>query len=152
MMAGNEAASAAPASSNNSQRPQSTDCRYSQMKPLASISTIPGIIRTFRLSFHPYSAGQRLPIMKLADKIIVSPQVVAREVGNETVILDLVSGNYFGLDRVGARMWQLIEAGKSLAAVRDAMADEYNVSLEVLERDVLALARDLVEKKLVSIE
>jgi len=90
--------------------------------------------------------------MKLADKIIVSPQVVAREVGNETVILDLVSGNYFGLDRVGARMWQLIEAGKSLAAVRDAMADEYNVSLEVLERDVLALARDLVEKKLVSVE
>ena len=90
--------------------------------------------------------------MKLADKIIVSPQVVAREVGNETVILDLVSGNYFGLDPIGARMWQLIEAGKSLAAVRDAMADEYNVSLEVLERDVLALARDLVEKKLVSVE
>jgi hypothetical protein len=90
--------------------------------------------------------------MKLADKIIISPQVVAREVGNETVILDLVSGNYFGLDPIGARMWQLIEAGKSLAAVRDAMAHEYNVSLEVLERDVLALARDLVEKKLVSVE
>jgi Coenzyme PQQ synthesis protein D (PqqD) len=90
--------------------------------------------------------------MKLADKIIVSPQVVAREVGNETVILDLVSGNYFGLDPVGARMWQLMEAGTSLAAVCDALVAEYDVSREALQRDVLALARDLVEKKLVSVE
>ena len=90
--------------------------------------------------------------MKLADKIIVSPQVVAREVGNETVILDLESGTYFGLDAVGARMWQLIEEGKSLAAVCDTMAQEYDVSREILERDALALAHDLVEKKLVSIE
>jgi hypothetical protein len=90
--------------------------------------------------------------MKLADKIIVSPQVVAREVGNETVILDLVSGNYFGLDPVGARMWQLMEAGKSLAAVCDALVAEYDVSREALQRDVLALAGDLVEKKLVSVE
>ena len=90
--------------------------------------------------------------MKLADKLIVSPQVVARQVGNETIILDLESGNYFGLDSVGARVWQLIEAGKSLAAVRDTMVEEYEVSLDVLERDVLALAGDLVEKKLISVE
>ena len=90
--------------------------------------------------------------MNLADKIIVSPQVMARKVGNETVILDLASGNYFGLDPVGARMWQLMEAGTSLAAVCDALVAEYDVSREALQRDVLALAGDLVEKKLVSVE
>jgi hypothetical protein len=90
--------------------------------------------------------------MKLADKVVVSPQVTAREVSGETVILDLESGNYYGLNPVGARMWQLMEAGNSLSAVCDAVAEEYNVPLDVLQRDVLKLARDLVDKKLVSVK
>jgi Coenzyme PQQ synthesis protein D (PqqD) len=90
--------------------------------------------------------------MKLTDKIIVSPQVVAREMGTEVVILELESGNYFGLDAVGARIWRLIGMGKSLAEVCDEMVGEYEVSREVLERDALALVRDLAEKKLVSVE
>ena len=42
-------------------------------------------------------------MLKPSDKISISPQVVARELGGETVILDLSSGTYFGLDPVGAR-------------------------------------------------
>ena len=39
--------------------------------------------------------------MKLSDKVGIPPQVMARTVGDETVILDLASGTYFGLDPVG---------------------------------------------------
>ena len=42
--------------------------------------------------------------MTLSDKVYISPQAMARTVGDETVILDLASGTYFGLDPVGARM------------------------------------------------
>jgi hypothetical protein len=55
--------------------------------------------------------------MNLNDTFSVSAQVMARRVGNETVLLDLASGTYFGLDPVGARIWQLIgkeDAGGSL--------------------------------------
>jgi Coenzyme PQQ synthesis protein D (PqqD) len=90
--------------------------------------------------------------MKITDKIIVSPQVVAREMGTEVVILELQSGSYFGLDEVGARIWRLIGMGKSLAEVCDEIVREYEISREVLERDVLAFVRDLGEKKLVSVE
>ena len=89
--------------------------------------------------------------MKLDDRIEVSPQVVARQVGNETVLLDLASGTYFGLDPVGARMWQLIEAGKTLSEVCDQMVEEYEVARDVLERDALALVADLVAKQLISV-
>ena len=74
---------------------------------------------------------------------------MARTIGDETVILDLASGTYFGLDPVGARMWQLIEEGNTLSKVCDVLLEEYDVSREVLERDALALARDLAEKKLI---
>jgi hypothetical protein len=88
--------------------------------------------------------------MKLDSKFAIPPQVMARTVGAETVILHLESGTYFGLDPVSARIWQLIEKGKSLAEVCDAMVEEYDVSRDVLERDALGLVRDLVEKKLVT--
>jgi hypothetical protein len=88
--------------------------------------------------------------MKLSDTISIRPQVVARIVGNETVILDLESGTYFALDNVGARIWLLLEAGKSLLEVCDVIVQEFEVSRDELDRDVLALVRDLLDKKLIA--
>lgn len=89
--------------------------------------------------------------MNLTDKVTIPPQVMARQVGEETVILDLASGTYFGLDAVGARIWQLVGEGKTLAEVCEGILDEYDVEREVLERDLFALldaleAQNLIEK------
>ena len=89
--------------------------------------------------------------MNMDSEFVIPPQVRARTVGEEMVLLHLESGTYFGLDPVGARVWQLIQAGKSLRQACDAVIEEYDVSREVLEQDVLALARDLVDKKLVNV-
>ena len=58
--------------------------------------------------------------MKLTDRIGISPEVVAREVGEETMLLDLASGTYFGLDAVGGVVWQAIEDGATLAEAYQA--------------------------------
>jgi Coenzyme PQQ synthesis protein D (PqqD) len=87
--------------------------------------------------------------MNIDSTFVIPPQVIARKIGDETVILALETGTYFGLDPVGARMWHLIEAGKSLAEVCDTMIEEYDVERNVLERDLLGLIGDLVEKRLV---
>ena len=89
--------------------------------------------------------------MKLTDKPTIPAQVMSRVVGDETVILDLGSGTYFGLDPVGARIWQLMGEGKTLVEICDAMLDEYDVTREALERDVIELADKLLEQKLISI-
>jgi len=82
--------------------------------------------------------------MKVSDRVRIPPEVLARQVGEETVMLDLAKGAYFGLDSVGARIWQLLQEGKSLEEVRDAMADEYDAPPEEIERDLLALADNLL--------
>ena len=89
--------------------------------------------------------------MNIDSKFLIPPQVIARKIGDETVILALESGTYFGLDPVGARMWHLMEAGKSLAQVCDTMIEEYEVERDVLQRDLLSLVGELVEKKLVDV-
>jgi hypothetical protein len=89
--------------------------------------------------------------MKLSDKVTIPPQVMARLVGDETVILDLASGTYYGLDPVGARIWQLMVDGKTLASVCKMLLDEFDVTRETLERDVLHLTQELCSKGLVKI-
>lgn len=81
--------------------------------------------------------------MKLTDRVRVPQEVLARQVGGETVMLDLAKGAYFGLDPVGARMWQLLAEGKTLVEVCDAIVEEYEVSRDAVERDLLALLDDL---------
>ncbi|MBK8640060.1 MAG: PqqD family protein [Chromatiaceae bacterium] len=89
--------------------------------------------------------------MNLSDWVCIPPQVMARTVGDETVILDLASGTYFGLDPVGARIWELMGEGKTLAEIRDLMLDEYDVSREELERDTLKLAQELMAQGVISL-
>jgi hypothetical protein len=88
--------------------------------------------------------------MNLTDNIIVSSQAVARQLEDEIVILHLGNGTYFGLDVVGARIWQLMGEGKSLNEVCNIVLDEYEVSREDIERDIVALTKDLLAHDLVS--
>lgn len=90
--------------------------------------------------------------MELINRFEIKPNVMARQVGEETVVLDLASGTYFGLDRVGARLWHLLGEGKTLSEICNVMLDEYEVSREELERDALALAQDLAARNLISMQ
>lgn len=88
--------------------------------------------------------------MNLSDRVSIPAQVMARTVGDETVILDLASGTYFGLDPVGARIWGLMGESKTLAEICGQMLEEYEVSREELERDTLKLAQELATQGLIS--
>ena len=88
--------------------------------------------------------------MKLTQPIELSGDVVAREVGSETMLLDLASGTYFGLDEVGGRFWQMLEDGKSGSEARDALLEEYDVEAGELDRDLETLLAELAANGLVS--
>lgn len=81
--------------------------------------------------------------MNAGKAFAVPGHVVSRQIGGETVILNLESGTYFGLDVVGARIWQLIAEGKSVAETRAVMLAEFDVAEDVFDRDLEKLLRDL---------
>ena len=88
--------------------------------------------------------------MKLSDRVRIPQEVIARQVGEETVMLDLAKGAYFGLDPVGARMWQLLAEGRTLAEVCDAIMAEYEASRDTIEGDLLTLVDDLMKQGLIA--
>mgnify|MGYP000038247878 FL=1 len=91
--------------------------------------------------------------MQMSDRFTVSNEVVSREVGGELVLLDLASGQYFGLDTVGGRIWELLsERPHTLAELCDSIEAEFDAPREQIESDLVALAAQLSEQELIVAE
>lgn len=84
-------------------------------------------------------------------RVVVSPQVVFREIGGEAVLLHLGTQRYFTLDETGTRMWTLLSEHGSLAEVRRHLLVEYEVEPAALERDLDELVARLAEEGLVEV-
>lgn len=86
-----------------------------------------------------------------ATTIARSQTAVSCELSQEAVILDLASGVYFGLDAVGARIWQILETPRSIGEIRDALLLEYRVDAAACEQSVARFAGELLSKGLLEI-
>lgn len=85
--------------------------------------------------------------MELTNETVLvrSEGPLGTSIPGETVILDPVKGVYFGLEGVGARVWELIEDPVALGVVLDALEAEYDVDRPTLEYDVRNLVADLIQ-------
>lgn len=79
----------------------------------------------------------------------VSPGTLHRELQGEGVLLQLDTGEYFGLDPVGQRIWTLITEHGDLDAVRAHLLEEFDVDAETLTRDLNELVTELIDHRLV---
>lgn len=70
------------------------------------------------------------------------------EVGGEAVLLNMQSGDYFGLNAVGLSFWDKVNNRSSLADIVTKMHTEYEVERRVLEQDLLELAETMLAKGL----
>jgi Coenzyme PQQ synthesis protein D (PqqD) len=83
--------------------------------------------------------------------VVAARDHVSCDLAGEAVILGVKSGIYYGLNAVGARIWNLIQEPKLVDAVCKTILEEYDVEAERGERDILALLEDLLTNGLVEI-
>ncbi len=79
-----------------------------------------------------------------------SPDAIDSAVGDETVLLHLKTGTYYGLDPVGTRVWALLKEGRSPADICGTIKDEFDASPEVIEQDVARFLQGLLDNQIVS--
>ncbi len=84
--------------------------------------------------------------------ISTTDKAVHCDLEDEVVILGLEDGVYYGLNPVGAFIWNLIQEPHTFAQIREAILAEYEVEKEVCEKDLQELLADLMEKGLIEIE
>jgi hypothetical protein len=80
-----------------------------------------------------------------------APGQISSDLAGEVVILNLQSGIYYGLDSVGARIWNLIHEPIEVNEVLSILLDEYDVDPESCAADVLSMIMQLNAKELVEI-
>jgi hypothetical protein len=78
-----------------------------------------------------------------------SEDVLFQEVGGEAVLLDLASEQYFGLDPVGTRIWELVDGKASLRDIHGTLCAEYDADAARIGEDLLGLAVRLLDAGLV---
>jgi hypothetical protein len=83
--------------------------------------------------------------------VVASTDQVSSDLAGESVILNLKSGTYFGLNEVGSTIWSLIQEPKSVGEICQTILQEYDVELQTCERDVQALLNDLLTAQLIEI-
>lgn len=88
--------------------------------------------------------------MDLETRPTIPPQVMSRVVGDDTVLLDLASGMYFGVDGVAKRIWESIVEGRNLGETAEVIASEYEVDKAQAQTDVLKFVTDLAERGLLT--
>jgi coenzyme PQQ synthesis protein D (PqqD) len=83
--------------------------------------------------------------------IVASKEQVSCDLDGEAAILNLKDGVYYGLDSVGATVWQCVQQPRRFAEIRDAILDEYEIDSQQCERDLGAVLSDLAACGLVDV-
>lgn len=79
-------------------------------------------------------------------------EVVVCDLDGEMALLHMKRGVYHGLNEVGSRIWQLLEHPQSVAAIRDAILQEYNVDPAQCERDVIVVLQQMQNAELIEVK
>lgn len=84
--------------------------------------------------------------------VVAQNQVFGKLPDGDMAILDTEAGVYFGLNSVGARIWEIIQEPTKLKDIREQLLAEYDIDNETCNRELLALIDQLKSNGLIEIE
>lgn len=87
-----------------------------------------------------------------ANRLRPAEHVLIRALEGESVLLNLNTESYYGLDDVATRMWSVLTASRCIQDSFELLASEFDVPEEQLRIDIGDLIVDLIAYGLVEIE
>ncbi len=83
--------------------------------------------------------------------ILAARDQVSGNLGTEVAILNLQNGIYYGLESVGARIWDMIQTARKVSAIRDALVEEFEVEPDRCLQDLISLLRGMAAEGLIEV-
>ncbi len=83
--------------------------------------------------------------------LIKDTEVLFTSMGEDAVLLHVQRGDYYSLNRVGARVWVLSDGSKTIQDLAMTITEEFDISLEQAEKDIAELAEQLQKEGLVTV-
>ena len=89
--------------------------------------------------------------ISFTDRVRIPDEILISGLQDESVILNLNSERYFGLDDVGTRMMSVLNTSDSIQSAYETLLKEYEVEPEVLRQDLTSIVEQLMDQGLVKI-
>jgi len=90
-------------------------------------------------------------MITFSDRTAVPAHVLVRILDRESVLLNLETEQYFGLDETGTRMWQLVTSAPNIDAAYQDLLAEFDVEPELLRTNLTELLGRLIENGLLQV-
>lgn len=90
-------------------------------------------------------------MLQFANRAVIPGHVLVRHLDGESVLLNLDTEKYFGLDATGTRMLVLVTASPSIEAAYEKLLAEFEVEPEVLRGHITDLLSRLVDNGLLEV-
>jgi hypothetical protein len=86
----------------------------------------------------------------LSSIVLPVQEQVSCDLSGEVVILNMRNGEYFGLNPVGARVWELLQSHHSVQQILEVLLEEYpDVDRETCTADLFRLLEELADADLI---
>jgi len=90
-------------------------------------------------------------MISFSERAVVPSSVLIRFLDQESVLLNLDTERYFGLDAVGTRMWQVVTGAPNLETALTQLLEEYDAPAAKLRTDLSVLLEHLIENGLIAL-
>jgi hypothetical protein len=87
----------------------------------------------------------------LGARAVVPDHVAQRGFAEQSIAVNLQTGQYHGLNQTAARMVEMLAEGRTVADAVQPLAGEFGQPPEVIERDLVGLCRELAERGLIEL-
>lgn len=89
--------------------------------------------------------------IEITDIYVRNGDQVTAKVDDEVVMMSMQQGEYYGLDSIGSRIWELFAKPNSVENIIGTLMQEYDVDRKTCEKDVQEFIQKLVDKGLLKI-
>src|SRR5246127_4431422 len=90
-------------------------------------------------------------MVSFMDRVVVPSHVLVRFLDKESVLLNIETERYFGLEETGTGMWELVTAAPRIEVAYEQLLEEYDVQPELLRENLADLLTRLVENGLLQV-
>lgn len=91
------------------------------------------------------------PALQSTSLVVRSPEQVSGDIDGKVVLLSIENGEYYNINGVGSRIWELLEKPMTVTALIDQLLAEFEVDRATCEQEVAAFLQQLRKDKLLQV-
>ena len=76
-------------------------------------------------------------------------EMIHANIDNETILMSLTNGEYYGINNIGSKIWELLENSMSIGELIENLTTIYDITKEQCETDIVCFLTDMQEKEII---